>query len=163
MELVMKISENHGSIIEGQIKKADKKHAEDAGFNRVMDQVMSREGSTGAQAVPNAPSIPPADGIQIMTGVSRKEALSQNDFRNQAIAQIQEALDLVDFYAEKLGDTKLPVSGMSGLVEHLEGRLEGLKSLESQPEVPAGLRSILNGVTTTLGAEIAKFKRGDYA
>jgi hypothetical protein len=163
MEWVMKISESQGTMIEGQLKKADKKQTEDAGFHRVMDQVMSREGEKGGQSVPQAPSIPPADGIQIMSGVPRKEGVSQDGFKNQAIAQIQETLDLVDFYAEKLGDTKLPVSGMSGLVEHLEGKLEGLKSLESQSDVPAGLKSILNDVTTTLGAEIAKFKRGDYA
>ena len=89
--------------------------------------------------------------------------LAEVSERERVIGLLEETLDLVDFYAGKLGDPASPVRGLGPLVEHLEERLEGLKGIQSTPGVPEGLQPILSDLALTLGTEIAKFKRGDYA
>ena len=76
--------------------------------------------------------------------------------------EIEQTLDLVGFYAEKLGDPSFSAQGLTPLVDHLEERMEFLRSVESRPGLPDRVRPIISGLTLTIGTEVAKFRRGDY-
>ena len=82
--------------------------------------------------------------------------------RGQVIGALGETLDLVDFYASKLGDSSLPASGLTPLIDHLEDRLKMLEDMESAAEIPEKMSSVLSDLKITIGTEIAKFRRGDY-
>ena len=78
------------------------------------------------------------------------------------VDELLETLDLVDFYSSKLADSSISSSGLTPLINHLEDRMEGLKGMESAPETSEKLRSVISDMVITIGAEVAKFKRGDY-
>jgi hypothetical protein len=52
---------------------------------------------------------------------------------------------------------------LSPLIGHLEEKMEALSHLESNPDFPGSLRPVVSDLLVTVGTEIAKFKRGDYA
>lgn len=158
----MKVYEDQAPLLQQTSKKVIKKGNLENDFQKIMDEKMVRfEGKD----VQNGPSNidPIVNGVQILRGAEQVRRPSEILENKPVLDEIRKTLDLVDFYAEKLGNTSLPVKGLDPLVDHLETRLEGLKGMESNPELPDRLRPILSDVVMTMGTEIAKFKRGDYS
>jgi len=152
----MKVYENQGLI---HSKKTHKNGDKDDEFQKIMDQ-MQAETMKSEEAV-NPGSVAPQLDVRIIQGVQQTGSSTQ--VKQMVLNELRNTLDLVDFYAEKLGNTSLPVTGLAPLIEHLDERLKNLQNMESAKGLPDKLRPIVNDVVVTLGTEIAKFRRGDYS
>lgn len=155
----MKVYENQGLIQPTHSKKAHKNGTQEDEFQKIMDQLQA-ETMKNEEAV-NPGSIAPQLDVRIMQGVQQTGSSAQA--KEMVLNELRNTLDLVDFYAEKLGNTSLPVSDLDSLVEHLDERLKNLQNMESAKGLPDKLQPIVNDVVVTLGTEIAKFRRGDYS
>lgn len=157
----MKIYEGQGSLLSG-VEKAKKKSGHQGGdFQNIMDQIRSPLEKEGTM-VKDLNRPPLLNNIQILHGLDRIEASSNKNNKQDMINILKETMDLVDFYAEKLVDPSMPSSGLTVLVDHLEGRLERINSIVLDREIPEKLRTIISDMQITIGSEITKFKRGDY-
>ena len=158
----MKISETHGQLL-GQVqKKTQKPGDQENQFQKVMDQVLLEKGKT-EKGHPKGHLDPITEGIQLVERPGNMEKSTVQGPRTQLINEIRQALDVVDYYAAKLADSSLPISDMSPLVTHMEDRLDNLRAMEVDPGTPDKLRTIISDLVITIGTEIAKFRRGDYA
>lgn len=158
----MKVHEDQAPLLHQTSKKVTRKVDGANDFQKIMEEKMVGVERKDVQNGPsNIDSI--VNGVQILQGTQQVRRPPETLEHKPVLDEIQKTLDLVDFYAEKLGNTSLPVTGLDPLVDHLEKRLEGLKGMESNPELPDKLRPILSDVVMTMGTEIAKFKRGDYS
>ena len=156
----MKIHEGKGPLIQQATRGVKGKSSNGYDFKVIMDQV-NYQSRTGETSSGPEKSIPPMNNITLLNiGDPVVQAGSQDKVR--VVSLLHETLDMVDFYAGKLSDKSLPVEGLNPLVKHLEDRLETLKDLESTHGVPEKLKPVLSDMTVTIGAEIEKFKRGDY-
>ena len=155
----MKVYENQGLIQPTHSKKTHKNGDKDDEFQKIMDQ-MQAETMKSEEAV-NPGSVAPQLDVRIIQGVQQTGSSTQ--VKQMVLNELRSTLDLVDYYAEKLGNTSLPVTGLAPLIEHLDERLKNLQDMESTKGLPDKLRPIVNDVVVTLGTEIAKFRRGDYS
>jgi len=156
----MKISEIHT----GQAQEISGKrgNAQEGGsFQKVLEDAAG-QGPGKGQAVTGPESMPPPGGVQIVSGPEEIKGSYPYEKQQQLLRDIGETLDSVDFYAASLKNGTLSTSDMRPLVEHLEVRLEGLRALEQDPNLPGGLKNIVSDLAVTLGTEVAKFGRGDY-
>jgi hypothetical protein len=157
----MKVYENQGLIQPTHAKKAHKNGAKDEEFQKIMDQAQAAGVMKDEDAsVVAAPIAPQPQGVQILQGAEK--SVQTLKAKEMVLNELRTTLDLVDFYAEKLGNTSLPITGFAPLIEHLDERLQNLQGMQADPELPQKLKPIVNDVVVTLGTEIAKFKRGDY-
>ncbi len=158
----MKVDEGMGTHLQETLRKAEKKGAKEGEFQRVMNQVISRgdrERDIPLQTHPAAVS----HGVLIGEDLTKVKEAATAAVNRRVLAGIQEALDIIDFYVAKLADTSQPVSTMNSLIGHLREKMEGLQGLVSEPGVPEGLKPLISDTVLTIGTEIAKFERGDYA
>ena len=158
----MKIYEGQGSILQQTHKNMDKKGPKETGFKEIMDQTMLKTGKKG-NIDPHRNLEPPLDGIRIHHGAGEIGEPFKMVEKQQVIGEIQQTLDIIDFYAAKLADSSLSISGITPLIGHLEDKMETLRSMESAAGMPEKLRPIISDMVITIGTEIAKFKRGDYS
>ena len=153
----MKIYERQELILNQTEKKDRKDISEKNNFKNIIEGIYSasvaRETSTPADNV----QMPVIGGVEI---ISKEEPIT-ND-KEEILKGLEDTLDLVDFYADKLADSSLSAENLSPLVEQLEQRLDILKDMESSGEMNERLKTIISDVTTTMGMEIEKFRRGDY-
>jgi hypothetical protein len=157
----MKVFEGQGPILQQVQKKGHRKEAGESDFQRLMDQTRFQADKGGDGRV-QRPLEPALDGIQILRGAEKVEAPEATFEKEKVMGALQETLDLVDFYADKLADSSLPITGINPLVDHLEERMETLRGMESTPGLPEKLRPLISDVVITIGTEIEKFRRGDY-
>jgi hypothetical protein len=156
----MKVYENHGPILPTSPKSVNKNGAKDEEFQKIMDQAQAAGVMKDEDASVAAPIAPQPQGVQILQGAEK--SVQTLKAKEMVLNELRTTLDLVDFYAEKLGNTSLPITGLAPLIEHLDERLQNLQGMQADPELPQKLKPIVNDVVVTLGTEIAKFKRGDY-
>lgn len=156
----MKVYENHGPVLPTSPKNTHKNGAKDDDFQKIMDQVQAGAMKSEEAANPG-PVAPQLLEVRILQGAQQSGSSPQ--VKEMVLNELRNTLDLVDFYAEKLGNTSLPVTGLTPLIEHLDERLKNLQNMESIKGLPDKLRPIVNDVVVTLGTEIAKFRRGDYS
>jgi hypothetical protein len=156
----MKVYENQGPILPTNHKKAHKNGAQEDAFQKIMDQMQAQvEAQQNEDATIEA--MPQMQGVQIVQGIEK--AGQATSAKEMVLNELRHTLDMVDIYAEKLGNTSLPVDALDPLIENLDERLQNLKNMESDKGLPDKLRPIVNDVVVTLGTEIAKSKRGDYS
>lgn len=157
----MKVYEGQGSLL-GRVDKAQKKNGQrGSDFQNIIDQIRSPLEKEGMM-VKDLNSPPPLNGVQILHGLDRIEVSSDENNKADIINNLKETMDLVEFYVKKLADMSLPASGLTVLVDHLEGRLESINSMGFDQGIPEKLRTIISDMQVTIGSEITKFKRGDY-
>jgi hypothetical protein len=158
----MKVDEGLGSHLQETLKKGAERGTKEGAFQRVMDQVIS--GGDQERGIPiQSPPGPVAHGVVIEEGVSGVKDAIMNAGSRRVLEGIREALDIVDFYAAKLADASQPIATMYPLIGHLREQMEGLQGLVSEPGVPERLKPLISDTVLTIGTEIAKFERGDYA
>jgi hypothetical protein len=160
---MMKIIEGTGSTILQPKKNQPKTESGGGDFSKIMDQVKSPDGRNAKPAsMALEPGFPPG-GIQMATSAMEiSKAIATGEADETAVA-LEKTIDLLDFYAAKLGDTTLELTEISPMIEHLEDRLVRLEEMRASPSLPDSLKTLLTETITVMGTEIAKFRRGDYA
>ena len=159
----MKITEHQAGITpQGGPRKAHEEVGQRSDFQQVMKEVKGQTEAAGV-SVPQVRSSASPEALNVIQGVRILQTGKEGRLKADVLDELQTSLDLVDFYASKLADKSMPASRMDPLVGHLEDRLTKLKDLEATPELPEKLKSILSDLTLTIGKEVAKFRRGDYA
>jgi len=158
----MKIYEGQSPVFQESGNKQNNKGVNGSEFQKVMDQVAPAPGKTDAVSGNEGLGVV-ANGIQIVNGLDQVKGADFSNRKIQILDELQDTLDLVDFYANKLGDSSVSANGLSPLLGHLEERMEGLRNTGASPETPEKLKSIISDMTITIGSEIEKFKRGDYS
>ena len=157
----MKIYEGQGPVLEQAKTKPSQKGAEEIDFKTIMDQTL-RGAERGKEPGGN-PLVPPPGCVEILQGANGIEISAEHVEKRKIISAIQQTLDLVEFYAGKLGDPSVSAQGMTPLVDHLEEKMELLRGVGSSPGLPDRVRPLISDLTLTIGTEVAKFRRGDYA
>lgn len=163
MEVIgMKINEQQGLTFNQIGKSVNKTGIEKSDFQSIMDKITTNSASseTGASS---GVQLPPMGGVDMIFNNITVDGSNQVNVKEQVLTNIKETLDLVDHYAQKLSDTSLPSDRLSSLVDQLEKNMDGLKDMSSASGVDDRLKSIITDVTGTVGVEIEKFRRGDYA
>jgi hypothetical protein len=157
----MKVEETSGLILNPTQQKKTLGQGEGKDFRQVMDEaVMEKSAQGGEKSRFHAGIIP--EGVQFINSLIPSQLSQSGSEKQRVLKELDDTLDLVDFYAAKLSDRTFPIGDMQGVVSHLEERMEGLRSLASSPELPDKLRSVVSGTLLTLATETAKFRRGDY-
>ena len=156
----MKVYEGPGPVLPKAENDVKKKGAGEGDFQKLMQEASLQTEAKEGKANHSIHQLPPS-GIQIVKGVEGIQETPKELERKQVINELQQTLDLVDFYAEKLADSSLPASGMNPLIDHLEDRLSNLQSMETSPEMPEPLKPVISDMLLTIGTEIAKFRRGE--
>ncbi len=156
----MKIYKGQEPILEQAQKGQKKNNSKPGEFQEIMNQVNTQSPSEPG-AIQNGDPIPVTNGIHITNGPEKIDGAHALE-KKQVMSILNDTLDLIDFYAEKLGDTSVPTTDMTSLVEHLEDKLGSLNNLKLTDNAPKELHSFVSDITVTLSTEIEKFKRGDY-
>ena len=157
----MKVYEGQGPIFQEANKNTNKKASKEGDFQKIMDQIHSRpERIEKVTDKENPMSI--SEGINILHETEQINRQIDVVGKMQMLREIQETLDLVDFYSQKLADSSIPITGLDNLISNLEGRLDTLQNMESSPRIPKQLKAVISDMAITIGAEVTKFKRGDY-
>lgn len=158
----MKVYEDQGLLMNQTVKNVRRKQDAESEFKAIMDEKMTKVDQQEARNTHR--NVEPAvNGIQILNGAD-KIAMPSGAFKTQPVLdEILKSLDLIDFYAGKLGDGSLDAQSLDPLVTHLEESVERLKGMEDTPGFSEELKPILSDVVLTLGTEIAKYRRGDYS
>ncbi len=157
----MKITDTQQSRVPGPVNDKTTRRGEEGGFQKIMEQAAQKD-RAGGPGVPGAAGAPPPDGVQIVPGLEKADGVHPGGPKEMLLAEIRETLDVIDHYATDLGDRNLSTAEMRPLVEHLEGRLEGLRRMEENAELPEPVRDVVSDLVITIGTEVAKFGRGDY-
>ena len=95
-----------------------------------------------------------------MPGVQRV-SLSAPDQRFAADS-IEDMLNLLDRYREKLADTQISMKQLDPEIKEMTRGIENLTHISNSLPADEGLKDILNRTMVTLSLEIGKFYRGDY-
>ena len=143
----------------GRVKVKNGSNGDD--FKKIMDQVNSgqevkQSTSQSLNAVPNIDSI---IGINRITPV---DMVPVSNDKRMLLDSLRDTLNLIDFYAGKLGDGSVPAKDLTPLIEQLDNRLESLKIISKGDNVPDELKPVISDMKVTIGTEIERFKRGDY-
>lgn len=78
------------------------------------------------------------------------------------IERVENLLDLLDDYRQKLADPQVTLKEMDGLVGKIAGEKENLTATLDSMQDGEQLRDVLNQTLVTTSLEIMKFRRGDY-
>ncbi len=150
----MKIVGTQGPHITESPKRAKETGNNSAGFKKVMEEVMNHAKSSTTKS----PSI--------LAGVSAQSITSLKpsclDSINSTVSQVEVMLDRLDFYAEKLADEAIRADDLAPLMGELESDIKALEKIRANHNIPRGLDKIVSDLVVTIGAEIEKFRRGDY-
>ena len=157
----MKINEGQGPLLPPKARTGPKKGSDVNDFQKIMNQTNSRIDHRSGVAGKEIPDSIPG-GVQILQGTSRSGGPDNIPDKKQLLKDLKETLDVVDFYAQKLGDASLSANGLTPLIGHLEDRLGMLNEMASSPHTPENMKPVVSDMVITIGTEIAKFRRGDY-
>jgi hypothetical protein len=157
----MKISDTQASMLSEMSTQKSGKSKADGSFQKVMNEVMEQQDEKAARPdSANSPEFPqdisPTQMIRDIGG--QNDSLSGT----QVMKELENILDLAGFYSRKLGDPAIKTASLEPLITHLEGKMEGLRSLKENGSMDDKLKSIVSDLDLTLGTEVARFRRGDY-
>jgi hypothetical protein len=156
----MKIPEipNSPTGIEKRVNTRLEEKPADA-FKKMVDHAIKR-GERDETPVHRGTPPPDICGVTILTGAAPAGFEGGHQL---LLEELDQALDLVDFYIGKLSDKTMGLHSVERVVDQLEERCSRLRSLESDQNLPGVLKRFVSDLTLTMGKEIARFKRGDYS
>ncbi|RJR34751.1 MAG: hypothetical protein C4576_25980 [Desulfobacteraceae bacterium] len=157
----MKVHENPGLMLDQVRKQSKVKDQGESSFRRIMEDVGSDKEPQGNGQGRTAEGIVP-EGVQIVCRTGGTHSSERGFEKAEILRNLEQTLDLIDFYAGRLADPSFQTSEMEPLIENLEERLAGFQTLQGEEELPEHLNTILSDVILTLGRETARFRRGDY-
>lgn len=131
-------------------------------FQKMMSDVMSQQDQTSSPVPSGNPNLFTQNSATVQN-IPTAGGIESCKSEPKEVRELQGLLDLADIYAQKLSDTSIATKALQPLVTHLEEGLDGLSQLEQKGGLDTGLKKIISELNVTLGTEIAKFKRGDYA
>ncbi|MDD5204148.1 MAG: hypothetical protein PHS17_01935 [Desulfobacterales bacterium] len=157
----MKVLENSGVMLDQIRRQNTVKDQGENTFHQIMEDVELEKGFQEMGRSPAASGMIP-EGVQILnrTGSGQNSEIAFG--KAEIMRDLEQTLDLVDFYAGRLADPSFQTSEMEPLVDHLEERMAGFQMLQTEAELPEKLKNIISDTVLTLGRETAKFRRGDY-
>jgi hypothetical protein len=79
-----------------------------------------------------------------------------------AADSIEDMINLLDRYREKLADPRVTMKQLDPDIKEMSRGMEKLAHVLDSHPVDEGLRNILNRTMVTISLEISKFYRGDY-
>lgn len=154
----MKINESQRMLLEQQGKINKNKNTDADSFQKIMNQMTSSAGTNKTLPV-NINPVQIIDGTAGALPINGSIGPAEKDL---LLNSLKETLDLIDFYAGKLGDMSFPADNLSSLVDQLDNRLASIKDMSSMEGVPEQLKPVISDVAVTIGTEIERFRRGDY-
>jgi len=98
--------------------------------------------------------INPLPGLQ-----PASSSLSDHQF---AANSIEDMINLLDRYREKLADPRITMKQIDPDIREMTREIENLTPVLDSLPADEGLRNILNQTLVTVSLEISKFYRGDY-
>ena len=153
----MKIHWTEGPPISKAPSKDSGQKKPDVEFKKIMEQLLDNKETK--QMPPDANTLP---GLAAVSSVSMDPPPGKVPDTKALLGEIQDLLDNVEFYAQKLADSSISAKELAPLVTHLEQRTSELLKYTSTGKVSQGLGQIISDLALTISAEVAKFKRGDY-
>jgi len=147
----MKIDELTGGphlLRTSQSKKSEK----GVSFAHILDDVAGKVSSS------HTPPVAGSGGIDPVASMSAQSIPSSN--QEQVLARASDLLDLMDKYAQALGDPKRTLKSIEPLVRRMEGELENLE-ISSLGE-GKDLTRLSSEIVMAAKVEAMKFDRGDY-
>ena len=154
----MKIQESQRALLEQQSKINKNKNTDAGSFQQIMNQISSSTETNKTLPV-NINPVQIIDGPAGTLPINGSFAPSEKDL---VLGSLKETLDLIDFYAGKLGDESFPAENLSALVDQLNDKLTSIKEMSSMEGIPEKLKPVISDLSVTLGTEIERFRRGDY-
>ncbi len=154
----MKISDIQRLLIEQQGKVNKSRNTDAGSFQQIMDQVTSQTPINNTLPL----SINPVQIIDKPAATAPVDGASETSGKDMVLGSLKDTLDLIDFYAGKLGDSSFPTENLSSLVDQLDDRLTAIKGMSSAEDMPEKLKPVVSDIAVTLGTEIERFRRGDY-
>lgn len=158
----MKIYDSTGILLPRRNEKSAGNLKTKGDFQKMMSDVMSQRDQTSSTASSGNPNLFSENAITVQN-IQTVGGVEGCQSEMKGVRELQGVLDMADAYAQKLGDTSISTNALQPLVTHLEEGLEGLNQLEQKGGLDTGVKKIISELNVTLGTEIAKFKRGDYA
>jgi hypothetical protein len=89
-------------------------------------------------------------------------ALSPPSDHQFAANSIEDMINLLDRYREKLVDPRITMKQIDPVIREMTQEMENLAPVLDSLPADEGLRNILNQTLVTVSLEISKFYRGDY-
>ncbi len=132
-------------------------------FQKIMDQVASGQNAAKSDSLQSSNAVPNMEAVLNMNRMAPVNMMPVSQEKRELLDSLNDTLNLIDFYAGRLGDKNIPAKDLESLVEQLDNRLESLRVIGEGSSVPEALRPVISDMTLTIGAEIEKFRRGDYA
>ncbi|PKN68164.1 MAG: hypothetical protein CVU57_00640 [Deltaproteobacteria bacterium HGW-Deltaproteobacteria-15] len=158
----MKVLENPGVMLDQIRRQNTVKDQGENTFHQIMEDVELEKGFQEMGRSPAASGMIP-EGVQILNQTGSIQNSEIVFGKAEILRDLEQTLDLVDFYAGRLADPSFQANEMEPLVDHLEERMAGFQMLQTEAELPEKLRNIISDTVLTLGRETAKFRRGDYS
>ncbi|MBU2551382.1 MAG: hypothetical protein KKB20_23420 [Proteobacteria bacterium] len=144
------------SLFQGRVENRPGQAGQNSGvdFGKVLaragsGQVQGKDGGTSSTTGASTIGLDPA-GTIMAAGLKTP------------VAQVEEALNLLDRFAEALADPEQSPKQMQGLVKDLEREAGRLAELSRDLPADHDLKSLVDQTAVLAAVEAAKFNRGDY-
>ncbi len=132
-------------------------------FQEVMNRAINRDIANDVKKPSVNPVLVPETVVHVQPAQTLGSGEGVDNFGQKALREVEGALEMVGYYADKLADPDLKTEALEPLVTHLEERLHGLSLLDREGPLDGTLKGIISDLNINLGTEIAKFRRGDYS
>jgi len=146
--------------IERATKAKSPEGVEATGFQEILSEACQGQ----AQVSPSSSQAGTTDPLLALTGagtLARCQTVTGSGNLGN-IERVSAVLSLLERYQEQLADNRSTLKEMMPVVEALEGELQGLGQLRTQPSLSPDLARIADEVAVTAQVELMKFHRGDY-
>jgi hypothetical protein len=123
------------------------------GFGTILKETV-KNSKTAVSAPLSTTFINPLAGFQ---------PVSSSKSNRQFVANsIEDMVNLLDRYREKLSDPRITMKQIDPVVREMTREMENLAPVLDSLPADEGLKNILNQTLVTVSLEISKFYRGDY-
>lgn len=154
----MKIHPDHiEGVRQSENQKANQTAKPQQAFGDVLGQEVSKANSTTSSA-PIAP--PPGLTVNPLFSTQAVSAVTSSVSEGEAVAQVERALETLESYADKLGDSK--TGDLRQAYAALEDLQSGVEDLKGMADSHPGLKSVVDELEVLALTEQIKFNRGDY-
>jgi hypothetical protein len=122
-------------------------------FGAILNETV-KNSTTAGLAPLQTTFINPLPGLQ-----PASSSLSDHQF---AANSIEDMINLLDRYREKLADPRITMKQIDPVIREMTREMENLTPVLDSLPADEGLKNILNQTLVTISLEISKFYRGDY-
>lgn len=142
-------------------------NAPDTVFQRIQADRMPAERAVAAptafgdvlkQTLGQAADVAPA-GTTSGTATARLQAVGAE---SPVTGRLEDFLNLLDGYRQKLADPRISLKGLDPLVREMQTQVEQLAPLGDSLPQGNGLKDVIQRTLVAASVEILRFRRGDY-